>query len=412
MIRRNFFKGLSLAGLGFVLPQNEAKAYQLPKGQMNDREYWVNTMEKVGRPLLEALSQGKLKELMPLETKTGNPGDRSTVTYLEAFGRLLAGMAPWLALGPGADAEGKLRKEFIDLNLKGLSQAVDPASPDFMNFTQNGQPLVDAAFLCHGILRAPEQLWKKLPEKDQANLVAAIKSSRIITPPYNNWLLFSAMIEVFLLEFTGEYDEMRVDLAVKKHLEWYLGDGVYGDGPEFHWDYYNSYVIQPMLLDILRILKKHDKRNGDQYDLILKRAQRYASIQERLISPEGTFPPIGRSLDYRFGAFQLLGQVALMHQLPEGISPAQVRSGLTSVIRRMMEAKGTFDTNGWITLGFCGHQPDMAEYYLSTGSMYLCSVGLLPLGLSPEDEFWSAPYEDWTSKKIWAGQDMPNDHAL
>ena len=171
-------------------------------------------------------------------------------------------------------------------------------------------------------------------------------------------------------------------------------------------------LIQPMLLDIVRILKKHDKRNGDQYDLVLKRAQRYAAIQERLISPEGTFPPIGRSLDYRFGAFQLLSQIALIHQLPDGVSPAQVRSGLTAVIRRMMEANGTFDANGWLTLGFCGHQPEMAEYYLSTGSMYLCSVGLLPLGLPPEDEFWSAPPEDWTAKKIWAGKDMPNDNAI
>ena len=31
-----------------------------------------------------------------------------------------------------------------------------------MNFTHGRQPVVDAAFLAHGILRAPNELWKKL----------------------------------------------------------------------------------------------------------------------------------------------------------------------------------------------------------------------------------------------------------
>ena len=44
---------------------------------------------------------------------------------------------------------------------------------------------------------------------------------------------------------------MRVDYALRQHEQWYKGDGAYGDGPAFHWDYYNSFVIHPMLLDVL-----------------------------------------------------------------------------------------------------------------------------------------------------------------
>jgi hypothetical protein len=40
-----------------------------------------------------------------------------------------------------------------------------------------------------------------------------------------------------------------VTTAVNVHETWYKGDGFYGDGPDFHWDYYNSFVIQPMLLE-------------------------------------------------------------------------------------------------------------------------------------------------------------------
>src|SRR5690606_25412231 len=118
-------------------------------------------------------------------------------------------------------------------------------------------------------------------------------------------------------------DRMRIDYAIKSHMNWYKGDGTYGDGPNFHWDYYNSFVIQPMLLDIAATMVEVDQsdRAKDMYDLFLKRSQRYAAIQERMISPEGTYPPIGRSLAYRFGAFQLLSQIALLEALPKRVQP-------------------------------------------------------------------------------------------
>ena len=142
------------------------------------------------------------------------------------------------------------------------------------------------------------------------------------------------------------------------------------------------------------------------------RARRYAEVQERLIAPDGSFPSIGRSTCYRFGAFQLLAQMAWRRELPAEVKPAQVRCALTAVIRRMIEAPGTFDDQGWLRIGFCGHQPALAETYISTGSLYLCTAGLLPLGLPPEDEFWRGAPARWTSQKLWAGENLPADHAL
>lgn len=412
MNRRNLFKNLSL--LSFIPVSGKISFTSESKSEFpeNEREYWVSVITKIADPLLNSLSRGKLKRNMPVECKSGLVSDRKKVTYLEAFGRLIAGIGPWLELGEDESKEGQLRKKYIVLSQQCLKMAVDPNSPDFMNFNEGKQPVVDAAFLAHAILRAPNVLWKQLDSETQGNIINAMKSSRVITPFYNNWLLFSAMVETFLL-FAGEqWDEMRVDLAVKKHMEWYLGDGIYGDGPEFHWDYYNSFVIQPMLLDILSISSKYKNEFRETLEKVLKRSQRYAVIQERLISPEGTFPPIGRSLPYRFGVFQMLSQTALQHHLPDEIKPAQVRTALTTVIHRMIEAPGTFDSNGWLTIGFCGHQPDIAESYISTGSVYLCSVGMLALGLPPEDPFWTDKPADWTSKKIWNGLNMKADHAI
>ncbi|WP_316812173.1 DUF2264 domain-containing protein [Pedobacter heparinus] len=380
-----------------------------PDDGQRERSYLVQSLIRIADPVLVALSKNELRIKMPLESKI----DRKQHTYLEAFGRLMAGLAPWLELGPDDTAEGKLRKKYIDLAVLSFKNATDPKAPDFMNFDKGGQALVDAAFLAQGLLRAPTQIWGRLDAETKANVIAALKSSRIITPSYSNWLMFSAEVEAALLKFDGKCDRMRVDYAMKSHMNWYKGDGAYGDGPNFHWDYYNSFVIQPMLLDVSQTLLAADKSAPAKrtYDLILKRSIRYATVLERLISPEGTYPPIGRSLAYRFGAFQSLSQIALMKALPAEIEAQQVRAALYTMIKRQLEAPGTFDKNGWLQIGLYGHQPGLGEIYISTGSLYLCSEAFLILGLSPSDPFWTGGDKDWTAKKIWKGQDMPADHS-
>jgi len=372
------------------------------------RAYLVKTLCKIADPVLVALSKNELKKTMPVECAPGTLEGRKQVTYLEAFGRLLAGMAPWLELGPDDTTEGKLRKKYLDLALQGLHNATDPAAADYMNFNKGGQPLVDAAFLSQALLRAPTQLWEKLDKVTQQNMITALKSSRVIRPYESNWLLFSAMVEAALLKFDGAADQMRIDYAVRQHMKWYKGDGIYGDGENFHYDYYNSFVIQPMLVEILQTTGNEK----EIYKEVLKRAQRYAAIQERLISAEGTFPAIGRSLAYRFGAFQSLAQTALTKSLPAEVKPQQVRAALYTVIKKQIEAPGTFDDKGWLQIGFYGHQPSIGEIYISTGSLYLCSQGFLILGLNAADDFWKGPDAEWTQRKIWNGRAIPIDHSI
>jgi hypothetical protein len=328
------------------------------------------------------------------------------------LGRTLAGLAPWLELEENNTSENKLREKFIMLAASSVKNAVTPTSKDYLNFTEDKQPLVDAAFLAHALIRAPKNIWGRLNEETQQHLLTALRSTRTIKPYYSNWLLFTAMIETALLKFSGDYDAVRIDYALREHQAWYAGDGIYRDGPDFHFDYYNSYVIQPMLLDIVKTLHEKTGEMKDELAVLIKRTQRYAEIQERLISPEGTFPPTGRSIAYRCGAFQLLAQMALQKQLPVSLKPAQVRGALTSVIQKTIDAPGTFDDKGWLTIGLAGHQPMVGEHYISTGSLYLCTTAFLPLGLSSKDEFWTAIDEDWTSKKAFSGKAFPIDKAL
>ncbi|MEY3896975.1 MAG: hypothetical protein RLZZ214_2496, partial [Verrucomicrobiota bacterium] len=73
-------------------------------GGLEDRAEAVKTLDRIARPVIESLAEGKLKQRLPL-----GPGEESRrdVTCLEAFGRTLAGIAPWLALGPDETPEGR-----------------------------------------------------------------------------------------------------------------------------------------------------------------------------------------------------------------------------------------------------------------------------------------------------------------
>lgn len=377
--------------------------------QMDDRMWWCETAYRMAYPVLDALSKGELKQKMPIEASS--PESRKNYAHLEAFGRLICGIAPWLELGPDDTPEGKMRGELLVMARKAIRNAVDPSSPDYMNFTRPSQPLVDAAFLAQGLMRAPRQLWGALDQETRRMVIDALLLTRGIKPFQNNWLLFSGMVETFFLWAGEPWDAMRLDYSLVKHEDWYKGDGVYGDGPNFHWDYYNSFVIQPMLVDIHSVLLEKKKCSAKTYEKVLGRAIRFAQIQERFISPEGTFPPIGRSLAYRTGCMQTLSMMALKRSLPQGVTPAQVRCALTAVAKRMFSAEGTYDEEGWLKIGFAGHQPCAGEGYICTGSLYLCSVGFLHLGLPTEDEFWKAPAAPWTSQKAWNGEMFPIDHA-
>ena len=220
------------------------------------------------------------------------------------------------------------------------------------------------------------------------------------------------MVEAGLYVLGEPYDIMRVLYAVRSFQEWYKGDGTYGDGADFHWDYYNSFVIQPMYVDIVTLMAGEHPELAELVPVVQARSARYASVLERMIGPGGSYPVVGRSICYRFGCFQMLAQTALQHRLESHLTPAGVRCGLTCVIRRVMEAPGMFDEQGWLQPGVYGYQPELAEEYINIGSLYLCSAVFLPLGLSPADPFWSDPDAPWTGKAVWNGGHITIDHAL
>lgn len=419
MIRRNYLKILGMTSAGAFLPafsenptlKTVSKRLQVP-ATVSDREYLWKLLYKISEPVLRNMSNGELRKNMTVELSPTWDGRDKNVTYMECFGRLMAGLAPWLTLPDDNTEEGLKRSQQKDWALKSFTHAVDPQSSDYLLWRKEGQPLVDSAYFSNALIRAPRQLWDPLDGVTKSRIIAELKQLRRVSPPYTNWLLFAAMNEAFLLSIGEEYDRMRIDLTLKKLNEWYVGDGWYADGEKFHFDYYNSFVIHPMLLEVLEVLVKAGKADKTLYEQALKRTQRFAEHLERLISPEGTYPPFGRSLTYRTGAFQPLALLAWRKQLPAKLTEGQVRAALTAVHKRIFDNPTNFTPDGYLTIGFAGHQPELGDWYSNNGSMYITSESFLPLGLPAGDTFWTSKEEAWTAKKAFRNERFNKDYPV
>lgn len=380
------------------------------------REKWLKSMLKIVNPIIENAANGKLHSALPLS----NDEKKRGVAYLEAIGRTVDGIAPWLELDESKitdDYERELQAEYRVLTRKAMANAADPCSPDYCVWNKSDtnmmadQPVVDAAFYASAILKAPHQLWDLQSAEAKKNILNAFDRALLMRSHRSNWLMFTAIIEACKYKLTGVADAMRIDLALAFHYEWYKGDGMYGDGELFVMNYYNSYVIQPMLEEVTRnaadiiVEKKFRERTVDALS-------RYAEILEHSIAPDGSFPFLGRSIVYRMAAFQALSHAVLTDNLPKSLPANQVRCALTKVIEKTMSAKTLFDENGFLTKGLYGKQEQLADYYINTGSLYLTTTIFLPLGLAPSHPFWSGGDVKTTWEKAWSGDDLVEDIAL
>lgn len=375
-----------------------------------DRIFWVSILQKISFPVLNNLRKSSLKKKMPYESASL---EGQKFVYLEAFARVFNGIAPWLELGQDDSEEGLIREKYISLTIKAIENAVNPKNNDYIFTIEPKQSLMDVALFAQGLLRSKTQIWLNLPMDVQARIIKELKKTRIIAPYENHWLLFTSIIEATLLEFTGECDKERLVYGVRKFRdELYVGDSFYADGEQFNLDFYNSLIIHPMLNDILIVMRKYGISEGEFLDVQLMRSSRHAAQLERMISSEGNYPLIGKSLAYRCGVFHLLSQAALLKVLPNNINPAQVRSALTKVLMVQFQNDQNFDEDGWLKIGLNGYQADISEININTGSLYFCCSVFLALGLDFNDSFWSDSFAEWSSLKAWNSHKIKNDQPI
>ena len=172
----------------------------------DDRSMWLGWLEQISEPVLHALSERRLRAAMPVEAAPGQTAARAVGSPLEALGRLLAGLAPWLELEPSAQEpkqETALRIRYRRWALAAIASAVDPASPDYMRFGASAQTVVDSSFLALALLRAPRQLVQPLDATTRQRLVQALMAASAAMAPtriccLNGFMVSSSMLKINL----------------------------------------------------------------------------------------------------------------------------------------------------------------------------------------------------------------------
>ena len=184
--------------------------------QQSDRQYWCSLAYKMAQPVLENMAKGELQKNMQTEFSPSFDNRNRKVLYMECFGRLMAGVAPWLTLPDDDAAEGKQRKQLREWALASYKNAVDPQSPDYLCWGIGGQNLVDAAYIAESFLRAYDTLWMPLDEVTKQRYLKEFAKLRRIDSPYTNWLLFSCFscILPICIPFIPNIDPLRGDFSL------------------------------------------------------------------------------------------------------------------------------------------------------------------------------------------------------
>ena len=77
----------------------------------SDRQYWSSLAYKMAQPVLENMAKGELQKNMKTEFSPSFDNRDRSVVYMETFGRLMVGIAPWLTLPDDEAPEGQQRRQ-------------------------------------------------------------------------------------------------------------------------------------------------------------------------------------------------------------------------------------------------------------------------------------------------------------
>lgn len=358
-------------------------------------EYWKDKLFNISFPVFHGFANKTIKNTFikqTLKTKAGNE------IFIELFCRTFLGVSPWIS---SVDINDK-KNILLNLVLKSFEVCFDE---DYIEWSCGDQLLVEMANLGLGFLRFPK-IWNLIKYETKKNILKIFKEANKFEPHLNNWILFKCIVRIFLHKNKCIQHITDIKLVLNDfEKKYYVGDSWYKDGKNFHMDFYNSYVILPFLLDIYKELDMIQ-----QYNVILQRIQRHSEFLERLINSDGTFPIFGRSAVYRTAIFHALVYMCYLEKLPISLTYGQVRCALTQVIKNVFENKHNFQHN-FLNLGFSNYQPEIADIYSNSGSVYFSLLIFLPLG-KKNSKFWTDKDNDWTQKKLWNCDSIHRDVFL
>jgi hypothetical protein len=323
---------------------------------------------------------------------------------VEGFARSFLLAAPLLA-GQEADPN-----DHAGWYARGLAAAMASDGPDrwgraisvseIKQWNGTPQPIVEAANLAFGLAISRTRFWDQLDVTLRDQTAQWLTHHAVKHGSDNNWLLFTAVIEAFLVsagyDVPGGHAQEDVDLFES----WYLGDGWYNDGPISpttrhgnRVDHYNSWVIHPFLWQWYQLSEQPAARR-ERY---LGRLGEFADSYALLFAADGSSVHQGRSLTYRQAVLGGLWTAALAGVGSE--AAGATRRLASGVLRRFTSDLGV-GVDGPPSLGWSAEEfLPMCQVYSGPGSPYFAGMGFLGLAAPADHPLWTEAEQPQPSER-------------
>lgn len=281
--------------------------------------------------------------------------------------------------------------EYIDV----IKQGIDPDSPMYFKkaTTKTRQVAVEMAVYGFGLAYCQDELLKYFNEQEIEQLVDWLNSINEIEIPEGNWLFFVVLVNMGLKKNNLHYNEEKLQSALNKIENLYLGDGWYSDGSNEQRDYYIPFAFQYYGLLYSMILSE-----GEEKEKYIQRANSFAEDFIYWFDGEGRSLPFGRSLTYRFAHVAFWSAMAVTGNK---IYPLSVIKGIIMRNLNWWRSQPMYTEKGHLSIGYSYPNLIMSEDYNAPGSPMWAFKTFIILLLPSDHEFWKieeTPYPNIRSR--------------
>ena len=334
---------------------------------MNDMKIWEETLLKIVIPPLTLFSENRFYE-WEIEVSPKYHKDKNKhIGYLECISRITCGISYYVY--------NQKNEKLKALLVSSINNIVNSNNSIYQLWFTEQQSLIEAGHLAYGFIRSNMNLFNDLDENSRKNCIKIFKYVKNIKTNHNNWILYNAMIEYFLYLCNEEYHVAKIQIILNQVENWYVGDGFYKDGNSFKMDYYNSYVIHSFYYDISKEFQ------NEKIEELYQRMKLYSKYLTNLISPCGYYPPLGRSITYRFATFHCLSHFIILKNEKNIEIDKSIKQKLTNVIKFLFWNNDSFDENGFLKLGWANKGAEISDYYTNSGSLYATTLGFFGISI-------------------------------
>jgi hypothetical protein len=324
----------------------------------------------------------------PSGASAGYPGlgskNGAAADALEGFSRLAPLFGAWVYSGrtPHIALTSGQVVDIRDTFLRGLIAGTDPDADDYWGDIHDlNQRIVEAADVALALWLFRNDVWARLTQSQQDDVVRWLGQVEGKKVPDNNWHGFPVLVSAVLVSLGREVDRDIAWQHYQRLKQFYRGSGWFSDGPEEVFDYYNAWSIHYNLQWLHLVDPAWDS------EFIVKVVDEFLATYRYLIGPRG-FPVLGRSTCYRMAAPAplILAQATANRIVP----PGEAKRGLDAIWTYFVE-RGAIQS-GTVVQGYCGPDPRVLDNYSGPASCHWALRSLVAAFVLPRDSrFWSDP---------------------